>query len=179
MLEINHKDTKIILKDIVDKGVSKYYRIVNSDLVGMKELWNIFLNCKNERVIYKVVSFFKDLYLKYHVKFEEKEKLERTQGLFTKLEKNIKDGIKRSNIKLLKHSLIFVKELLYEIKEKSYFGYERHHHHSNKKIIKLKFPENEVDEIKIEITAYLIELRKTISDKYKIPLENLTLVSNR
>ena len=105
--------------------------------------------------------------------------MDRTQGLFTKLEKNIKDGIKRSNIKLLKHSLIFVKELLYEIKEKSYFSHERHHHHTNKKIIKLKLPQDEVDEIKIEITAYLIELRKTISEKYKIPLENLTLVGNK
>ena len=73
MLEINSKDSKIVFKEILEKGgVSKYYRIVSSDLVGMKELWNIFLNCKNERVIYKVVNFLKDLYLKYHNKFSEK-----------------------------------------------------------------------------------------------------------
>ena len=36
MLEINEKDSKIVIRDAIDKGTFRFYRIINSDLVGMK-----------------------------------------------------------------------------------------------------------------------------------------------
>ena len=76
MLEVNEKENRIILREIMEKhpasACSKYFRITNADLIGMKELWNIFLNCKNEKVIQKVVSFLILLHLNYHRNFEEK-----------------------------------------------------------------------------------------------------------
>ena len=60
--------------------------------------------------------------------------------------------------------------MLHEIKEKSYSHREKNHYHGVKKLIKIRLQSDEIDEIKVDLTMTFMEMRRFLSEKYKIPL---------
>jgi ABC-type methionine transport system ATPase subunit len=96
----------------------KVVRVKQGDIIGIKHVWDIFLNCKNEEVIKKLSKIILCLHFHFHETVDFTTKKARALVLMTRLDKHIKDGFKKGNLKLMKHSLILLKDIIDYVKEK-------------------------------------------------------------
>ena len=120
LLDVNQANKKVFFHSHLT-GL-KYFRTPSLEIDGLNELWNIFLNCRNEDVITKAVELIKQIYLNYpeslqRVSNGEEEKVQRIRGLLLKLDTNIKRGLQKLNMKLISRSLLLLQEVTIEVKE--------------------------------------------------------------
>ena len=92
------------------------------------------------------------LILSFHMNFHEnidfKTKKVKILSLLNRVEKHIKDGFKKGNLKLMKHSLIILKDLIDFVKEKKSIDYEPLQTNNQpffKTIIKVQYENNKFD----------------------------------
>lgn len=112
---------KLVIKSLKFTGL-KIFRVLNFEIDGLNELWSIFLNCRNEEVVPHAANLLQGLYMNFPENLaatEEglEEKNQRVKALLLKLDKNIKSGLQKTNMKLINRSLLLLKEVIAEVKE--------------------------------------------------------------
>ena len=125
MISVNTKSKKMetsCLK-ILGKNVSL---VKDTEIEGLKFVWDIFLNCKTEEVIPYLTKFMKDLFLNNSNQMLAAIQVSRVEELLKKLDKFIKDGVRKSNTRIIKNSLMLLRRIINDLKEQFTLQYDYH-----------------------------------------------------
>lgn len=131
-------------------------------------MWDIFLNCKNEEVIKQLSKIIITFHFYFYEMTDMKNKKLKLSTLLNKIEKHIKDGFKKGNLKLMKHSLILLKDMIDFVKEKKPpASILQHHQQYFKTTIKVQFEKKKYElEIFYGITYY--EIKSKVAEIIKV-----------
>lgn len=97
-------------------GRQRVIRVKEGDLEGYKNIWDIFLNCKNYEVIERLARFILVVNFNFVDSFPLQARKERLEILLNRIEKHIKDGHRKANVKLMKHSLMLLNKIVVSVK---------------------------------------------------------------
>ena len=146
----------------------KIVRLKSIDILGNKFLWDIFPNWKKEEVIRELSKIILTFHFNYHDCVDFKTRKIRIVSLLAKLEKYIRDGFKKGNIRLMRHSLILLKDIIDFVKEKKepreiMNNYQQYF----KTIIKVMF-ENKKYELEVFFGVTYYEIKGKIAELIKL-----------
>lgn len=87
-------------------------KVKDQDIIGIKYVWDIFMNCKNQRVLTKLNELIIILYLHCESACTSEARLSKVNALMAKIDKNMKDGYRKGNYRILKASLELLKAVI-------------------------------------------------------------------
>lgn len=80
-------------------------KVKDEEIIGIKYVWDIFMNCKDHHVLINLNQLIIVLYLHCESACTEKARLNKLNALMAKIDKNLKDGYRKGNYRILKASL--------------------------------------------------------------------------
>ena len=99
-------------------GTVSLIRVASGEVKGLKQVWDIFLNCKDEQVVKECSRLLLVLHLHYDDRTDPTVKKARATALLSRVEKFLKDGFRKGNLTLVKHALVLLKDVIDFVKEK-------------------------------------------------------------
>jgi len=170
---VNHYEGKIKLSK------TGKFSIIDFELIGKTDLWDIFLNTTSQRIIENSIDLLVDLHLQFNVSFERKKKKEIQDDFTIKCINLLKQSFTNQNFGLLNKSISLIMSFFdkFEGKLTNIEKYQKQNtSHLMPVTVQLK-PDDTKKEIKVSLMETLGAFKRKISEEFKIPMRQFTFVN--